>query len=154
QCIEFRNLNVIGILVDCFSVRECSTAADVVSLICSAGGNGDDPSKRIVLAKLNSHSHIDERNTPFLQPLNHQAFTSALIDANENEAHLLQLVDGEFIDGAIVRDNFLPHARINPGEIIDFSLLLAQFIQRGRSGASKGVVVQENVVIKKVNLCD
>jgi hypothetical protein len=54
------------------------------------------------------------------------------LDANENEAHLLQLLDGEFIDEVIVRDNLLSHARINPGEVIDFNLLLAQCIQRGR----------------------
>src|SRR5713101_5411021 len=69
ECIEFRNLDVLGILIDCFSVGECSAAADVVSLTCSAGGNCDDPSKRIVLPELDSHSYVDERNTPFLHPL-------------------------------------------------------------------------------------
>src|SRR5437016_13526761 len=71
QCIEFRNLDVLGILIDCFAVGECCAAADVVSITCSAGGNCDDPSNCIVLPELDSHPYVDERNTPFLQPLDH-----------------------------------------------------------------------------------
>src|SRR5947209_6753598 len=70
QRIEFRNLDVLGILIDCFAIGECRAAADVVSLICSAGGSCDDPSERIVLPELNTHPYVDEWNTPFLQPLN------------------------------------------------------------------------------------
>ena len=61
QSIEFRNLDVLGILIDCFAVGECCAAADVVPLICSAGGNCDDPPKRTVLPELDSHPYVDER---------------------------------------------------------------------------------------------
>jgi hypothetical protein len=38
QCIELRNLDVLGILVYCFAVGEGRAAADVVLFTCSAGG--------------------------------------------------------------------------------------------------------------------
>jgi hypothetical protein len=57
------------------------------------------------------------------------------------------LLDGEFIDEVVVRDNPFPHPRIKAGEVIDFHLLLAQVIERRRAWASKCIVVQENIVV-------
>src|SRR4051812_18200752 len=52
-----------------------------------------------------------------------------------------------------MRDNPFPHTRINAGQVIDFSLLLVEILQGGRSGAAKCIMVKENIVIKEVNLC-
>jgi len=39
QCVQFRNLDVLGILIGCFAVEECRAAADVVSLCSSIVDN-------------------------------------------------------------------------------------------------------------------
>jgi hypothetical protein len=66
----------------------------------------------------------------------------------------VQLPDREFIDGVVVSDDLFPHPGINASEVIHFHLLLAQVIERRRARASKCIVVQENIVVKKVNLRD
>jgi len=85
----FNALDVLGIFIDCFAVGECSAASDVVSLVCSAGGNCDDPSQPIVLPELDSHPYpyVNERNTRFLRTVNDQPPAGAPVDANEDEAH-------------------------------------------------------------------
>jgi hypothetical protein len=64
------------------------------------------------------------------------------------------LLDSEFIDELVVRDNPFSHPRINTCEVIDFHLLFTQVVERRRAGASKRNVVQENIAVKKVNLWD
>src|SRR5271167_2789315 len=99
----------------------------------------------MVVPELDSHSDVDERRAPLLQSLNDETFTCSLIDADKDEAHLLQFVDRVFIDEVVVRDNLFPHPGINTSEVIDFHLLLAQLIERRRAGTPKCIVVQENI---------
>src|SRR6202040_2825800 len=70
QSVQFGNLDVLGIFIGCFAIRKCYAAADVVSLICIAGRNRNDPSERIVFTELDSHTYVDERYAPFLQSFN------------------------------------------------------------------------------------
>ena len=118
QRVEFRDLYVLGILVDCFAIGERYALGDVVSFGSSSRGNRDDSSERIVFPELDSHPNVDERRTPLDQSLYNHSFSDSLIDANEDEAHLLQLIDREILNEVVVGNNSFPHAGIHAGTAV------------------------------------
>jgi hypothetical protein len=98
-----RRFRLIVKFVRRFTVVKCRPVPEVIPFVRRAGRDGDDSSKRVVIAKLYPHAYVDERDGPLFEPFDDETLACSLIDTDKYKTQSLQLLDGVVSENRMLR---------------------------------------------------
>jgi hypothetical protein len=150
--IEIGDLNIgrVKVVLVIVASERNPPLVNMIALRRRAGRDPQDATEGAV-DQFKTHADVDKGNVSGLEPLDDTSLGLAAIEAQKDKRRAFEQVKVLRTDIDRMRNDSAVHAGIDCLVIVDLLRHTAQFIERGRSRRTKGVVLQKFVPIDETD---